>query len=842
MHDPAELADPRIGTPLAPVGLVGVDDPVGVVRAKPTAVLLSGSGDGVVAAAAAGLLDGTEAIRYSASLEGAALDDAGATAAAVLLTDSNRDRAHHWRGSQDVHGHTEPGGPAPDVLVPTNADRRLEVFPDDEAARQTVALQAGPVTAIASGYGEPYAYRPEDRAVMAIDGDPSTAWLVGDHGDPVGERIELRIDDVTDALTLRQPEPLPGGRTIDRIVVRLDDGTRREIELTTESFAPSGQLVPLPASATPGAVVIEIAQVTDGDAAVAASRGGVGFSEIDAGLGPTTEYIRLPVDAVEAAAGRPLAVVLTRLRVDPLDPWRGDPEPELIREFALPDRRSMTLAPTLRLDRRAPDTVLAAVLQPSLGPALTTASARLTGAPRHAGMFATDGDVTTSWITPFDGAVGATLTIPLDGPVEGALDIVQPPGTYSTITEVEIGDGTSATVLAVPPPDADGRSTLAVPAPVGGDRLLLTITGIDPTTTVDRRYGDVTTLPAAIAEVTAGGIEPVPLDDEALLGAECRTDLLTLDGQPVPVSFTTTIGALLDGTAIAGAACGGSIDLDGGAHRLRSDARPAGFTVDRVVLGDAELPVGAGTIPVAIDRDGARHRVVTVAPCPDGCWLVLGEGYNDAWSAAAGGTSLGPPQLLDGGFNGWWLPPSTSPATVELRWTVQRPVAVGLAISLLGVGLCLLVVVTTPRRRRGAAGDEVRAVPRPSWQDGGPPAPAWFAPVALAGLGTVLISPWWGLVGAAVGVLALLLEPLLAKHLHQRHVLHVDLVGWFGVALAVTVALLVVWINRTDRPAPNSGWTESFTGLDGPAIFGVLCVTVGAFAPAARRRAPRSEP
>ena len=107
-------------------------------------------------------------------------------AGALVVTDSNRDRAHHWRGSQDVHGHTEPGGDGDDVLDATAADQRLTPFTDSDPDQQTVAIQRGPVIATASSYGEPFAYRPEDRAVMAIDGDPTTAWVVGERGDPVG--------------------------------------------------------------------------------------------------------------------------------------------------------------------------------------------------------------------------------------------------------------------------------------------------------------------------------------------------------------------------------------------------------------------------------------------------------------------------------------------------------------------------------------------------------------------------------------------------------------------------------------------------------------------------------
>ncbi len=67
MIDERSVGDPRVGTPLAPVWLVPVDDPVGVIRAKTGVVAIAGSGDGVVDAAAAGLIDGTELIVYTAS-------------------------------------------------------------------------------------------------------------------------------------------------------------------------------------------------------------------------------------------------------------------------------------------------------------------------------------------------------------------------------------------------------------------------------------------------------------------------------------------------------------------------------------------------------------------------------------------------------------------------------------------------------------------------------------------------------------------------------------------------------------------------------------------------------
>ena len=110
-----------------------------------------------------------------------------APGALLVVTDSNRKQAHQWRGSQDTRGFTEDAGSG--LLEPDEADHRLPVFgvdggPVDE---QTVAEQRGGVRATASGYGDAAAYRPEDRAYHAVDGDLSTAWRVG-VGGPVGRR------------------------------------------------------------------------------------------------------------------------------------------------------------------------------------------------------------------------------------------------------------------------------------------------------------------------------------------------------------------------------------------------------------------------------------------------------------------------------------------------------------------------------------------------------------------------------------------------------------------------------------------------------------------------------
>ena len=735
--DAADLSF-RDGNGTSPVVLVSVDEPEPIVRAKTDVVILSGSGDGIVDAAAVGLLDGHQLIRYSGSLPAGSIDEALRAADAVIVTDSNRDRAHHWRTSQDVVGHTEPGGPGIDVLVPTASDQRLETFDDTDAALQTVAIQHGPVQAIASAYGEPFAYRPEERAVMAIDGDPDTAWLVGDHADPVGEFIRLVPDTPIDGLVLHQRVPDPGGRSITAVSVVVE-GRDEHVALTDDSLNGIGQRVAVTAPAG-ASIDISIDAVSAGDPALLTSRAAVGFSEIDLGLGPTTELIRPPVDALDALATAgdvDLSVVFSRLRVAATDPWRSDPEPELQRLLPLAEPVDADVSLVLRLDARITDRLLDGLL----GAGGAVADRHLLGSLAHRGAAAVDGDPATSWLTPFDDILGATLVVPQSGDVR-ELTVRQPVGATSTITELSVSSGDDQLTVTVPAPAADGSSTIPLPRALNGSQLSVTITAITPWTAIERRYGDVITLPAGISELTAAGIDVLPVDRAAAVVANCSDEFLVIDGAPLPVSFATTAGALLDGDAIGAEICDAPLRLAAGDHTIVSAGRrTAGLTVDHVILRSPNRAVTAAESPlVTVVKNEPRDREVSVA-CPDGCWLVFGEGYNTAWQARSGGSSLGPPQLVDGGFNGWWLPPDDAVRTIALRWTAQRPVTIGIVFSVLAACACATILLLGRRTRAVAAAHE------PTTRGPSPVSATnpLVGPAVLAVLGGVLIAPAWAL-------------------------------------------------------------------------------------------------
>ncbi|MEZ5297740.1 MAG: alpha-(1-_3)-arabinofuranosyltransferase family protein [Ilumatobacteraceae bacterium] len=445
--DPTALADPSVGTEVAPVELVFLDTSGRLARAYDRTLLMAGSGDGVVDLAAVGLLPDGVGVRYAADDASAWPSDVG-----VVVTDSNRDQARHWRSSQDVRGFTEVGGDEQGVLDEVASDTRLPVFDSVDPSEQTTAVQVGPVTAVASAYGEPFAYTPEHRAVMAIDGGAATSWVVGEHGDPIGERIRLEIAEAAPTGTMRLLQATSGGdRRIATVAVtegngELDRSTRRRVPLTTTD---DGWSLPIELADDTTVVEIEIVETVGGTPFTPSIVAGVGFAEIDLGLPSTLEVVVPPDLPVAADVDTPTGWVLTRWRTDPLDPWRSDPEPTLVRRITTPDDRTTQPAYTARIDARADDAALAELFGWPV-----VASNRLVGSLRNAGVAAFDGDLSTGWMSDFDAAIGATLTVSGTTEPVGRVVLTQPRSDLSRITEVEIsGGGVVERVAVVPDPD-----------------------------------------------------------------------------------------------------------------------------------------------------------------------------------------------------------------------------------------------------------------------------------------------------------------------------------------------------------------------------------------------------
>jgi arabinofuranan 3-O-arabinosyltransferase len=808
--DEQSVGDARVGTAIAPVQLLPVGSAVPTVRVKDEIVVVSGSGDGLVDAAGAGLIDGAELIRYSASLDSAEIAEALAAdvlggGASLIVTDSNRDRAHHWRSSQDVHGATESGGPEVDVLRFESADQRLPVFATGQAAAQTVAIQDGPVHATASAYGEPFAYLPEHRPVMAIDGDSTTSWVVADRSPALGEFIRLDVSSDFDHITLRQPDSAPGTRVITDI--RVDGlGDPIRFALDERSLTGTGQRIEVDGAAD-STVDIVITGTSAPQPPIAAAIGAVGFAEIELGLAPTVEVIRVPTDATDAGSDNQTSYVFSRLRADAQDRFRSDPEPTLNRQFDVAADMTSNISVTLRVAPSASDQLLAALFDER-----GQASDHLAGTLTARGHAAADGDPATAWITPFDDVVGQSLT-DLGSGSSSTIRLTQLVGDFSPVTTLRITDGEGDLDVGIAGPDV----TIELPRPVDVTQASVTILEIDARQTIDRRFGEPVTLPAAISSIDFVG-STIDRSSTFVANGKCRDDLLELDGKALGVSIALDVDAALSGDYITVDVCDGPLNLVPGTHRLSTAAgHTTGIDIDRIVLQSGERAASATS---AIDPTqtvlvkGGRHdRTVAVPPCPTGCWVVLGEGFNDGWTARTSSGTLPGPELVDGNANGWWITPTDAATTVEIQWTPQRTLSIALFASLFSA-LAAIAIVVLDRRRSSDVALTAIAPELATWN---PDARRSIGSLgAIAAVTAGLVAGWvWAVPAVAVAVVAVV----------ARRVRVLAIAGWLIVA---GVSSTVIFVVGVERPFPNAGWPIRFEWLHGWTLLGIVLLMCSA--------------
>jgi arabinofuranan 3-O-arabinosyltransferase len=801
LDDEVELGTPA-GRPDPPaVSLWDLEDPRPVLRtvdaASPT--LMAGDGAGIVAWARTGALDPDRPILQSASY---AEDPDGLDAqleqpeAQLVVTDTNRRQARRWGSVRENDGYTERAGEV--ALERDPADNRLDEFPGAGDDAYTVVEQVGGATVAASAYGNPVSYTPADRAALAMDGDPSTAWSVAAFDEPRGEYLEIRTDDpaTTDRFTLLQH---PGGnRWITEVEVTLDDGDPRRVALGDQSRSGEGQVVDLGGERTFSRLRITIteANVTRQPRYIGFS--GVGINEVTIpGVDPVVEVVRPPTDLLDASGAgsidHPLTYVFTRRHANPAEVVVGDEEPAMRRWVEGPVARSFTVAGTARAASRITGAEVDRIIgmpPPEEGGLEVTESAYLAGALRSRGTAAVDGDPTTAWQTPINGSVGQWVRVRADAPVSVdrlALEVLSD-GRHSVPTRlgVQADDGTVTSVevpaVGTGPREVDGRPargrTVAVdvplPAAMTGTAFTVTVEAIEEARSKDWFTGDPTVLPVGIAELGLGPTAAVPADG-AELASSCRSDLLTVGGSAVGLRPGGTVGDFLDGSLLPLSPCGDPVDLPPGRTLLETtDGEEAGLAVDQLALtSDAGGAPGpdtwtTGPTPVADPPETATDNTarltwtVEVTGATDPYWVVLGQSLSPGFTATtADGTDLGEPTLVNGYANGWLVDPDEvgADATITITWSPQRLVWLGLWLSALGVLACVALVVRPVRFGGGVALE-------------GPPEEVTVSAVApLRPEGTTLGTARALGVGAACGVAAWLLG------------------GWaVGLAVAVLVA------------------------------------------------------
>jgi len=760
-QDEQTLAAPPNESEPPPVMVYGVAGAAPIVRAESDrrSVVVSGSGEGLVDTADVGLLAGGGAVLYSASYPDAQdLRDAVGEDSMLVVTDSNRRRGRRWSTVRDNTGYTEQAGEVPYADDPSDA--RLVVFPGQGEDAYTVAEQRGVRSVVATAYGNPITFTPEDRPANALDGDLDTSWKVAAFDEAIGNSIRVDLDApiTTGRINLVQILRGPRERWATEVDLRFDGGAPVHVSLGDASRSEAGQTI-LFDRRTFGALEITLTDTNVGRGPFHAGESPVGFAEIrmrdepgDGGAQRPGDYvgvdevIRMPRDLTGAlgdlTSEHSLVFVMSRQRQVPVPP-RSDEEPRLVRSFTVPTARTFEVTGDARLAPGAPSDVVDAVLGlpgREEGGVIATSSESLPGCVRCRAGAAIDSDPATAWNTPFSGVVGQWIDYEVERPLTFdhlALRVVAD-GRHSVPTRIRIEAGGRARDVDVPAV-ADGvgenateKVTLRFPA-MSGRHIRVTVLAVRETGTYNYFSTLPQTAPVGIAELGIPGL--VLPDAPSRLPSDCRDDLLTIDGEALPVRIVGTRDDAESRGALEVRPCDPSsreavpkLRLAAGEHVLRSaPGRETAIDIDRLVLGSdaggglavsgrrmSRPPVATPSAPeVAVESRGRTSMRVRVAGASEPFWLVLGESKNAGWTArVVGGGSLGPSRLVDGYANGWRIDPVAGSAFyVEITWTPQRRVAAAIAVSTLGAVLCVAIVVATRRRRRRSRRTSRRGVP-----------------------------------------------------------------------------------------------------------------------------------
>jgi arabinofuranan 3-O-arabinosyltransferase len=791
--------------------------------------VVHGDAHGVVAAATAGLLDADHVPVLTANdlrtwPEARARVKAGNPR--QIVTDTNRRQDRRFYTLRDNYGAVQTPAGAPRSGVPN--DLPAEAFTDARARARSTAELRGVVAIDASGYGNATSLLPEERPSNAFDGDLRTSWrvdvasLAAFRDDrPHWLRIRLAQPVTADHVDIVQAQGRLNTEAVPAFEVVLDRD--RVVPVTVDpsnAFTPVGIRVPLD-----GRPFTRLEIRIPGTDFVDA----VGISEVRIpGVAPVEELVRMPRSlGTTARLDRPVptAYVMTRLRANPREVVRMDPELALRRIFTVPAPTDFRLSGTARLAARAPDPVLDAVLGTVPPGTRVDTTERLIGDAASRGSAAVDGDLATAWTTPFTGVVGQRWTRSSDEPItvtEIPIDLVaDTEHSVPTQFRLTVDDETQLVDVPAPaaeqPPGGTVRAALRPDRPLTGREVSLEITRIAPKFASDA-YGNEVLLPAAVAEIGLG--QPVATTARTV-DTGCRTDLLAIDGRSVAIRIRGDATVAGDGPLAVQTCDGGPVTLTRGAHELRAaPGLDTGIDLDLVTLVSPDFAAAPGLDRAATPRVAARDvDRARIAPVGAPYWIRIEQSANPGWTASLrtgrSTVDLGPAHPLDAFAAGWLVDGAPSrPATLRVSWGPQRTVDVGLVVSALAALGCLVLIVT---RRRGPSAVAAGPAPRLST------APLAAVRVPVVATSAVVIG---GLAvgGVRVGVALAAFVVVAALSRPVRWLRPVVRLAPLA-ALAGAVASVVVTQAR-ERFDLSIAWPSYFTTAHTLAYVGVLALFV----------------
>lgn len=555
---------------------------------------------------------------------------------------------------------------------------------------------------------------PGTSTAAVIDRDNATSWVSSSLEAALGQWIRVDLDrPITNAILTVTPSATALGAQVRRLEVETDNGT------TSVRFDEPGK--PLDIALRPGEtnwIKVTATGTEDGTSGVQFGITELSLTQYDAAGYAHSVDLRHSAIIPAPPAG---AAVLGWDLGSPLEGRPGCmPSPErlrcagtlslspeepgtFIRTLTVPQPVSLT--PSLWVRARSGPQLRDLITQP--GTTTASGSADLIDL-RGSSYAATDGDPGTAWTAPQNSVLREhlpSLVIKLPKPVAVGGIRLRPSSTevpaHPKQVAIDLGDGPQVRSID---PKAD-TSTLALHPRVTDT---ITVTVMNWTDIIDRTaLGTDQNKPPGIAELVALDTSGRPVapanantNDNRVIKIGCADGpVLALAGRFIPMSITTTVRKLLDGSAIQAAPCDTTpIETGAGPQDVTVNPRQQ-FIVDGVQLTAPGTTPSAATVTAAVKgRWDAARREVSADPAPQDRVLVVPESINPGWTARDGQGHALKPIRVNGWQQGWMLPAGVG-GPITLTFGLDTWYRTGLfgGLALLPV-LGLLALI--PARRR----------------------------------------------------------------------------------------------------------------------------------------------
>jgi hypothetical protein len=171
------------------------------------------------------------------------------------------------------------------------------------------------------------------------------------------------------------------------------------------------------------------------------------------------------------------------------------------------------------------------------------------------------------------------------------------------------------------------------------------------------------------------------------------------------------------------------------------------------------------------------------------------------------GETLADPIASAGGRLLWHLPDTQDGTQFETNWTPQLRMWIGIAITLIGL-LIGLVVLALPRVRRRALRPDAQTVTQPILVDS-----AFTVVTYTAIIGAIVISPLYGILAGLIAA-----ATFSSRSMHK-----------VGLALIALGMLFLIAQQIRTGADPSFGWPSVFRRAHRPVLLGIVLISLSSW-------------